>query len=122
MRRRTKLRCSCDTVGSGVCQDCRAIVSRRLDAAGHATESTEPADQIVKPLESPVPNTTTDARRSDVSARLRSAATLVADREWPLEAIIDLVTGTLRRLQRLAAEEREYAPQEFTAHDMQGGS
>lgn len=119
MSSRAKLRCSCDAVGSGVCPDCRALVSRRLDAPRRASGSTEPADHIVKPHGSPVTNAPTDAARSDISSRLHSAANLIADGELPLEAVIDLVTATVLRLQRIAEEERKYASPELPAHNVQ---
>lgn len=115
--RRAKIRCSCDSAGSGVCSDCSALVSRRLKVARPASGSTEPDDQVVKLREAPVTHAPIDARRSHASFRLRSSAILVADGECPLDAVIDLVAGALLSLQRLAEEEREYASEDFSARD-----
>ena len=45
--RRARPRCSCDSFGSGVCPDCRALVARRLGATMRNRGSSEPADLAI---------------------------------------------------------------------------
>jgi hypothetical protein len=122
-KRRSRLRCLCDALGSGVCPDCRALVSRRLNTAKRGSAPAEAMDQIVDRWESQVSVAApTDVRRSDISSRLHCAATLIADGECSLEAVLGLVASTARRLECLHQDELEYSSSGASAHEVRGVS
>ncbi len=109
-KRRARLKCSCDALGQGICPDCRNIVSRRLNAARRSRGSVEQVDAIIQRLESSVAVAVQpDVRRSDISSRLRCAATLMDDGECSLEAVLGLVASTAQRLDRFYEDELNHA-------------